>query len=110
MHTHIPPFTFLLFILSLICSALSQGLTDAQINIVKQRLQEGATHRSASHRDIIYPVSLFRRENTLGIRPCGGIHHGRCPRLLNDGYDSTVFPSDDAKRPVLNSLLSLVGK
>ena len=48
MHTHIiPPLKLLLFIFSLLCSALSQGLTDAQIDIVKQRLQEGATYRSA---------------------------------------------------------------
>ena len=46
MHTHVP-LEFPLFILPLFCSALSKGLTDVQINTVKQRLQEGATHRSA---------------------------------------------------------------
>lgn len=36
-----------LFLFSLFCTASAQGLTGAQINIVKQQLQEGATHRSA---------------------------------------------------------------
>jgi len=37
------------FFFSLLFNVLAQGLTDDQINIVKQRLQEGATHRSAYH-------------------------------------------------------------
>lgn len=68
MHTRIPPLKFLLIIFSLLCS-LSQGLTDAQINIVKQRLQEGSTHRLAPVSMISYLVSLFRREDTLAIHP-----------------------------------------
>jgi len=36
---------FLLFF-SLLSTASAEGLTDAQIELVKQRLQEGATHRS----------------------------------------------------------------
>ena len=35
-----------LFLFPLVGTALAQGLTTHQINIVKQRLQEGATHRS----------------------------------------------------------------
>jgi hypothetical protein len=49
MHAHIPPLKLLLSLFSLFCSALSQGLIDAQVNIVKQLLQEGATHRSVSY-------------------------------------------------------------
>lgn len=38
----------ILFLTPLFATASSQGLTDAQIDIIKQRLQEGATYRSAS--------------------------------------------------------------
>jgi hypothetical protein len=56
------------------------------------------------------PASLFRREVTLGIQPCHGIHHGLSPRHLSDGYGSAVIPPDGhgAKGPpVLNSLLAM---
>ena len=43
---------FLLFF-SLLSTASAQGLTDAQIELVKRRLQEGATHRS------VCPPSLY---------------------------------------------------
>ena len=64
MHGHIPPLESLLFLFSLFCSALSQGLTDAQINIVKQRLQEGATHRSAP-----YLIPFLSSWRPLGHHP-----------------------------------------
>lgn len=47
------PFRRFLFLFSVFCTASAQGLTGSQINIVKQRLQEGATHRSV--------YFLFRR-------------------------------------------------
>ena len=93
MHTRISPLKFLLFIFSLSCSAFSQHLTDAQINIVKQRLQESATHRSAS-RSISYPVSFFVERTLCASHPP---LPWQSPRHLNDGYGSTVIPPDRAK-------------
>jgi len=65
-----------LFFFSLISTASAQGLTDAQIELVKQRLQEGATHRSVPARSSP-PPRPFRRKHR---------HYLCCrgdPRLLN---------------------------
>ena len=78
MHTHIPPLKSLLFLFSLFCSASSQRLTGAQINIVKQQLQEGATHRSASYH-ILFLSSWW----SLG-HPSFACHHYLNPRYSNN--------------------------
>jgi hypothetical protein len=44
-HFHLPRLLLLFF--SLLSTVSGDGLSDAQVNLVKQRLQEGATHRLA---------------------------------------------------------------
>ena len=73
MHTHVPPLRFML-LSSLLCSALSQHLTSTQINIVKQQLQVGATHRSVS-----YHIPSLSSWWSLG-HPSLSCHHYLNPR------------------------------